>query len=172
MTSDVRFIPPPIDRHGRYGRRVHCSDPASRSSENTDVAEGIALLLRLRWANLLVVGETGAEFLAQLMPSLASPVAFFNGATPECSQAGGTLIIRDVDRLSRSQQDTLCEWLSTKGRPPYIIAISDRSLFSSVRQGAFSEQLYYRLNTVLVDLEGDLRSRGGSVGNISKEDDE
>jgi hypothetical protein len=106
-------------------------------------------------ANLLLIGPEAAAraFLAPLMPALPSPVVFLDRAAPDLPQMPvGTLIVPNVARLTGMQQDQLLEWLSAESGSVRVVATSSRSLFAKVQHREFSERLYYRLNTVLVQL--------------------
>jgi transcriptional regulator of aromatic amino acid metabolism len=105
----------------------------------------------IRSANLLLIGPDAAtsEFLGSLMESLPSPVVHCNGAEPEIPDGPvGSLIVRDVDRLTPTDQHLLLEWLSDRSRSARVIATSARQVFPDVTSGVFSDSLYYRLNTV------------------------
>jgi hypothetical protein len=109
----------------------------------------------LRSHSVLLIGprDLAEEFLAPLMPSLTSPVVYLDAANPAFpNNSCGTLILRDVERLAPLHQDQFLEWLNARHEITCIIALSPRSLFPRVQVGAFSEQLYYRLNTVIVEL--------------------
>ena len=89
------------------------------------------------------------------MPSLASPIVHLDAANPALPATPvGTLIVRDVARLSPSHQEQFLAWLNAQTATA-VIAVSARPLFPRVRRGAFSDPLYYRLNTVLVELDRD-----------------
>jgi hypothetical protein len=120
------------------------------------------LLPYLRSANLLLIGPDAAtsEFLAPLMASLASPVVCCDGAEPEFPNGPvGSLIVRDVGKLTRVHQQQLLEWLSDRTRSARVIATSARPVFPSVQRGLFSDDLYYRLNTVTLLLNRPRRAR-------------
>jgi hypothetical protein len=107
--------------------------------------------------NLLLIGPgaVAEEFLLPLMPSLASPIVYLDAANPALPATPvGTIIVRDVARLTPTHQAQFLEWLSGQTETA-VIAVSPRPLFPRVRRGAFSDPLYYRLNTVVVELEGD-----------------
>jgi transcriptional regulator of aromatic amino acid metabolism len=57
-----------------------------------------------------------------------------------------------VSRLTRAHQDLLRQWLDARQGSTRIIAMSATSLFPDVQSGAFSGDLYYRLNTVTLVL--------------------
>jgi hypothetical protein len=109
----------------------------------------------MRSPNLLLIGPDVAarKYLEPIMSSLASPVVGIDGDHPAVPTGQvGTLIVWNVWRLTRPHQHELLTWLNAREGHTRIIALSARSLFPDVRRGAFSEDLYYRLNTVMVVL--------------------
>ena len=64
----------------------------------------------------------------------------------------GVVIIRDVDRVTVTLQDAWVSWLTTGHDRPQIIATSRTPVFPLVGAGVFRSELYYRLNTLLLDL--------------------
>ena len=120
------------------------------------------MLPYLRSANLLLIGPDAAtrEFLVPLMASLASPVVYCEGAEPKFPNGPvGSLIVRDVGRLTRAHQQQLLEWLNDRSRSARVIATSPRPVFPHVTRGLFSDGLYYRLNTVTLLLNRPRRAR-------------
>ena len=104
----------------------------------------------LRSPNLLVIGPETAirDFLDPLMPSLAAPVVCCDGTRPEFPTVPiGSLIVHDVARLTPSDQQQLLDWMNDANRSARVIATSAGPVFPSVARGAFSDGLYYRLNT-------------------------
>ena len=75
---------------------------------------------------------------------------------PALQQAlGGTLLLKDVQHLTPSQQNELLEWSdrAAGGNPARrirIICSASPSFFDEVLAGRFSARLYYRLNVVHV----------------------
>ena len=65
------------------------------------------------------------------------------------------VILRDVDRMPLMLQDAWVSWLEGGQHRPQIIATSGAPVFPLVVKGAFRSELYYRLNTVLLDLAVD-----------------
>lgn len=105
--------------------------------------------------NVLVEGsDTGTDaVMAALQPHLRTPVRRWTGRPPD-SRGGGTLIVRAVDRLDGDAQRTLLEYLAAaRGQHPVqVVSTSSQLLFPMIERGLFREELYYRLNTVRVDL--------------------
>jgi hypothetical protein len=105
--------------------------------------------------NTLLIGpdDVIGECLDRLVTSAASPVLFCDIAEPDFTNRGArSLIVRDVDRLTHTNQQRLVEWLNRNDGDTRIIATSARPVFPRVERGEFSEALYYRLNTVTLVL--------------------
>jgi DNA-binding NtrC family response regulator len=68
--------------------------------------------------------------------------------------AGGSMLVSDIEEMSRSAQDLLFDLLSDPARDKEasadvrLVAGTTESLFDRVRSGAFSERLFYRLNII------------------------
>ena len=107
-------------------------------------------------ANLLLIGPDDAtrKFLAPLIASLPSPIVPCDGAEPELpNHHVGSLIVRDVASLTRTHQQMLLEWLNGEGHRARVVATSVTDVFPNVKDGRFSADLYYRLNTVTLMLD-------------------
>jgi hypothetical protein len=88
-----------------------------------------------------------------MQPGLALPVievACDAGLKTTGLADAGTVILHDVERLRPADQRRLLRWLE-KAQRPHIITTSSRALYPLVRKGEFSEDLYYRLNSVYLD---------------------
>lgn len=120
------------------------------------VTDLLAALHRLH-PNILIVGAgiDTDRVLAHIRPTLRTPVASWSPTdTPHLpTPAFQTLIVRDVDSLTGTQQASLTALLGRSAGELQIVAIARRPLFPLVTQGLFLDELYYRLNAVL--LEGD-----------------
>ena len=92
--------------------------------------------------------------LSALQPHLETPVQKLSGSdfSLPCISAG-TLILEQVANCSASQQQALLRWLDTIPRQVRVIATAEPRLFDLVERGSFSDRLYYRLNTVRLDLQ-------------------
>jgi transcriptional regulator of aromatic amino acid metabolism len=62
-----------------------------------------------------------------------------------------TLIVRDVDCLTATQQRRLGVLLAESAHTVQVVSIARRPPFLLVRNGRFLETLYYRLNVVLFE---------------------
>ena len=110
-------------------------------------------ILRTR-ANVLITGPTAAlsAFAAMARSEMREPIRSAGPALPALLGGAQTLILTDVDALDRDSQQRLARWLD---RQPgaQVVALSSTNLFALVTKNAFDRDLYYRLNTVLLDIE-------------------
>jgi hypothetical protein len=92
--------------------------------------------------------------LSALQPHLGTPIQKLSGGdfSLPCISAG-TLILEQVANCSAFEQEALLVWLDAIARQVQVIATADLCLFDLVQRGSFSDRLYYRLNTVHLDLQ-------------------
>jgi hypothetical protein len=127
-----------------------------------DVA-GLVGILSISRPNVLILGPDGETRRAvdDIRPHLATPVA-----TWETEMPYRTLVVEDVDRLTKAQQQRLLHLITEEPDRIQVVATSRHDVFESVESGAFLDLLYYQLNVVLLDLRaarsGDVQSRAGS----------
>ena len=103
---------------------------------------------------VLVMGPADAleQLLAELVPRLGQPVCEW---TPDASRQPPaevkTLVIRGVDALSREQQRNLLAWLDRScDLRPQVVSTTTVPLFPRIAAGLFLEELYYRLNILVL----------------------
>jgi transcriptional regulator of acetoin/glycerol metabolism len=112
---------------------------------------------RMPPVNVLVTGGHGAtrEVLATLLRDVGGPIlAWYPGERlilPRHPRVG-TMILHEVGMMSEEDQMRLVEWLETRPRRIQIVSTTSAPLQSRVEAGAFNDTLYFRLNTVRVDL--------------------
>jgi hypothetical protein len=113
---------------------------------------------RFSGANVLLVGaETQVvDFVSLLVPDLNEEKTIRPNRTPlqlpPTSSHIGQVVVWDVGALTLQGQQELLEWLDqVKGRTQ-VISIATAPLFVRVETGAFDSTLYYRLNTIFIDL--------------------
>ena len=112
--------------------------------------------VRLTRLNVLVIGpvaQTEAAVSA-IVVALGKLAHFWAPDVPLPTRGDGrAIVIRDIATLSPVLQKAWLAWLSTQQqRRPPIIATSSIAVFPLITQGLFLEDLYYRLNTILLDL--------------------
>ena len=89
-----------------------------------------------------------------MQPRLALPVievACDAGLKTTALDDAGTVVLHDVEHLRPADQQRLLQWLEDAPQRPQIISKSSRALYPLVCAGRFSEDLYYRLNSVYLD---------------------
>lgn len=60
------------------------------------------------------------------------------------------VVARDVEALRPNEQQELLHWLTLASGEMRVISTASPALWPMVRDGAFSPELYYRLNTVCI----------------------
>jgi hypothetical protein len=138
----------------RYASRpLRRDDSAAWPSATSDLA-----LARSTRANLLVVGSD--RVVANLV-SLAAPdvrpefvILCRDGQLrlPPASSRPATVVVRDVDALTTEEQGKLLEWLEATGSRTQVVSTTSVALLPLVHARAFNDALYYRLNTIYIDL--------------------
>jgi len=106
--------------------------------------------------NVLIVGPVAKSeaTVAAIVGALSTPVRNWTPDVPLPSPADATtIVIRDIATLSLSfQQAWLARLNAPHARHQQIITTSSIAVFPLVARGVFLEELYYRLNTVLLDV--------------------
>jgi hypothetical protein len=107
--------------------------------------------------NLLLVGpDTVTQNLLELLlPDLHDPITTWcpgeRLVLPPINQAG-TIIFYDVGALGRNDQRRLLEHIGRAPVRPQIVSTAATPLLPRVHAGTFNETLYYRLNTICMDM--------------------
>ena len=107
--------------------------------------------------SMMVVGPEIVTriFLEQLRPWLLRPVI-----SVSCDQSlplaglgsGGTLVLHGIDALSLHDQYKLMNWLEHADGGTSVISTSAQPLLPRIEEGNFLGALYYRLNTLYVEV--------------------
>jgi Sigma-54 interaction domain len=109
-------------------------------------------------ANLLVRGEKSAATATVVALSADFPVPLVTWIAAAGAELPaldrGTLVIEDVDQLDLAAQRSLLTWLEAHATRVRVITVVTADLFAAVTAGGFIDQLYYRLNTIVVDAVG------------------
>ena len=100
------------------------------------------LLIGLRRRTSIVLRGIEGSLVPPVLPVRAGHLVL-----PE--RAIGTLVIHDVDHLSRQEQDELNRWVVSHPEQR-VIATASGPLFPHVARNRFSDVLFYRLNTLTV----------------------
>jgi hypothetical protein len=135
-------------------------DCVSRLREDWRVARTAYMdleAMRAPRANVLLRGTEGIvqNVLDMLMPTFRSPIDIWRPGerlTLPADPRGGTLILREIGRLSHDEQRRLLAWLDVAVGRTQVVSTTAWPLVSRLDAGGFVDTLYYRLNTVFVDL--------------------
>ena len=111
--------------------------------------------------NVLVIGPVArseavvAAIICALstVSTVSMPVHYWTPDLPLPSPGDTTpIVIRDIATLSLSSQQAWVARMNAPEAHTQIIATSSIAVFPLVARGVFLEDLYYRLNTVLLDV--------------------
>ena len=108
-----------------------------------------------RQHNAILQGPEHAteRLLLLLQPYIRTPAIWTRAPLPldpptyEC----GALVLRNVRALDRREQAALSRWLDAERRQ--VISTTTHPLFPLVEAGLFDQELYYRLNIVLMRID-------------------
>jgi hypothetical protein len=115
------------------------------------------LLMGMPRINLLLIAPDGVvrHVLKSLLLDLWEPVARWSPGEPltlPLPALAGTMILHDVHALPAADQRRLLDWLElAKGRTQ-VVSTTSTPLLPRVNAGEFIATLFYRLNTVCVDV--------------------
>jgi hypothetical protein len=112
-------------------------------------------VLQTAHPNVLLIGSDPAVtgFLQLLVPLLQLPVAHCaNGALNLPDVPGGTLILRDVQRLDAGAQRRVSAWMSEPMRRTQVVSTASCPLYPLVERKILAEDLFYSLNVVMLAL--------------------
>jgi hypothetical protein len=112
-------------------------------------------LIRHNHSRILVTGPAAAVDVAvATLVALEPPVCAWRPGEPlPPPTQRGTLVLRDVERSTFNEQRLLSTWLlQLPSEGPRVVSTTTGSLWGLVTQGQFSAALYYRLNTLLLDV--------------------
>jgi DNA-binding NtrC family response regulator len=152
------------------GKVAHADSPVLITGE---IGSGKELAARLVHQQS---GRASGPFLAVSGAAISSD--FFRSSAPAGTEPargvqaarGGTLYIDGVGDLSVDAQTALLRYLqehdSAEGDPPRLITASHQDLGLRSQAGEFREDLYYRLNTLKMDVPP-LRDRDADIGMLA-----
>jgi len=115
------------------------------------------LLAGIPRVNVLLIGINGGVWshLETLLPDLDEPITTWSPGQklvlPPPTRTG-TMILHDVGSLGHADQHRMLEWIELSGGRTQVISTASSALLPKVEKGAFDDTLYYRLNTICVDL--------------------
>jgi Sigma-54 interaction domain len=138
-------------------------DGGSRSPDRRRLAEdvlGDLMAMGMPGVNLLLSGmdDVVQNILDTILSDLETPIGrWYPGerlVLPPVSRAGttGTMILHDVGAMDREDQLRLLAWSELAAGKVRIVSTASTPLMPLVDAGTFNDRLYYRLNTVFVDV--------------------
>ena len=146
-----------------FGGTVQSAGPLPRGSNLPDhwriarAAHVDLLLMGMPRVNLLLVAPEGVVrfVLESLLLDLQDPIATWRPgerlALPSHDEAG-TLVLHEAGSLGPDDQLRLLDWLERAEGRTQVVSTSSTPLLPRVHAGGFVDTLYYRLNTVCVDV--------------------
>jgi hypothetical protein len=118
-------------------------------------------IVRMTQTNVLFLGGdrySTPKVLDEIRPYLDEPVMHWRAGErlrlPVVPRRG-TLILDGLDGMSLDDQCRLLEWLDGVERSTRVVSTAAESLRGRIDAGSFFEELYYRLNTVCIDVDAD-----------------
>jgi hypothetical protein len=134
---------PQLPEHWRLARAAHVD----------------LLLMGMPRVNLLLIAPDAVVryVLESLLLNLREPVARWALGQPLAlppPEFINTMILHDVGRLHPREQLELLDWLEQADGRTQVVSTSPAPLLPRVHSGLFIDTLYYRLNTVCVDVTG------------------
>jgi len=133
-------------------------EPTTSSTEAVSLqslAEG--RVLRRAHPNVLLFGARAAITLAldDLRSSFELPVVNWRAGDRVVLPrfpASGTLVLEEVDALSRVDQQRLFRWLQNAIGKVQVVSTTQLPLFQLVERGMFLDTLFYQLNVVYLEV--------------------
>jgi Sigma-54 interaction domain len=114
------------------------------------------LLMGMPRVNVLLVGIDNMVWnvLETLPLNFREPISTWSPGEPLTLPSGktGTMILHAIGNMTHDEQLRLFDWLGRAGRRTQVISTTPESLLSRVQDGTFIDLLYYRLNTVCVNV--------------------
>jgi hypothetical protein len=110
-----------------------------------------------RPANLLLTGPAGTIriVLEMMWLELREPILKWRPGQPlelPSPAHAATLVLHDVSELTSDDQQCVLRWLDHAAGGTRVVSTTAVALWPRVKAGAFNDVLYYRLNTVCVDV--------------------
>lgn len=132
---------PPLPDHWRLARAAHVD----------------LLLMGMPRVNLLLIAPDGVVrfVLESLLLDLQEPIARWRAGERlvlPSTEGSGTLVLHDTNALTADDQLRLLSWLERAEGRTQVVSTSSIPLLPLVHAGRFIDTLYYRLNTVCVDV--------------------
>jgi transcriptional regulator of aromatic amino acid metabolism len=147
----------PVSAGATVPEPVNCGSPLSDDWSLARAAHIDLRAMGMPRVNLLLIGPDAVVWnvLESLLMDLTEPILSWYRGEPlalPATDASGTLILHDVADLARDEQRQLLEWLEQTMGSTQVISTASQALLPRVQAGLFDDVLYYRLNTVCMDV--------------------
>lgn len=115
-------------------------------------------LARLTKANLLLVGpdQTVTNLVFAIWSILDGPIVVRRRnerlLLPPAADYVGTLVLHGIDTLTLQEQADLYDWLSARRGRTRVVSTAPAPMLTMINASLFSGELYYRLNTIWMDV--------------------
>jgi len=106
-------------------------------------------------ANVLVTGPNDAlaAFLQAARSELREPIRTGEGVLPPLDGVR-TLVLTALETISGADQQRLQRWLDERrNEDVQVLSLASVPLYSLVAANTFDAELYYRLNTILLEIQ-------------------
>jgi len=120
----------------------------------TDSEMVIATLRRGVPVRVLIIGDDSAvaRVLAEIHKHCGQPLYDCrSGRDLALPVDRGMVILRDVSTLHVHEQQQVFAWITEGGTDCSVLTTSAEPLFPAVTRGAFSPDLFYRLNVITIE---------------------
>ena len=106
-------------------------------------------------ANMLVIGERAAldAFVAAAVDEMSEPVWLLGSSQHIPAERCGTFVLYDASQLDELQQHELAAMLSDHVPKLQVISLSEHHLWRHDGTPSMQTDLYYRLNTICLEIE-------------------
>ena len=103
--------------------------------------------------NILLIGtaDQTSAFIADLLPELVEPIELCEAKDFQPPDQPGTLLLYNATEMSAARQTALCGWLDNAPATRVVTTVQT-PLYPQVQAGLFLATLYYRLNTITIDM--------------------
>jgi hypothetical protein len=107
-------------------------------------------------ANVMITGPKSAldPFLEAARSEWREPIKSADGTLPTLLDGMRTMVLTNVDRLDGSEQQRLRRWFEERRNTDVqVISLTSMPVYSMVSENAFDTELYYRLNTIFLEIQ-------------------
>jgi hypothetical protein len=142
--------------NGGFAQSLGRSLEGERATTEAEAVAELLSHLRRGQPNALIIGPVARSnlILGVVFPHLLQPVVTWGMTCSSIPLVGsaGTLIVHDVASIDRRRQRLLLDWTTSRPATARVFSTSRADLYPLVANGRFLDSLYYRLNTILLQV--------------------